>query len=259
MNLDELDLGLTAPAPPAPTSTAPYYADEFATLYLGDALDVLPTLPTESLDLVVTDPPYGVAWQSNRRADAFGELLNDGASDRDVVTDVLRECVRLVGQNRHLYVFGPAAALAGLKVAAPVPLVWDKATLGSGDVTAPWGPAHEPVSFTVSKHRHAGEAGKDTVPARIRKGSVLRFPRPTGRKVRHPSEKPTALLRELIESSSRQGETVLDPFAGVGSTGVAAVLSGRRAVLVELDERYAAVAAGRLRVAASLRRQLDAV
>lgn len=238
---------------------SPYYADEYATLHLGDARDVLPTYPTESLDLIVTDPPYGVAWQSNRRAAAFDELHNDGAGDRDVITAVLRECVRLVGQNRHLYVFGPTDVLDGLKVAKPAELVWDKATLGSGDVTAAWGPAHEPLSFTVSKHRHAGEAGKDTVPARIRKGSVLRFPRPTGRKVRHPSEKPTALLRELVESSSRQGECVLDPFAGVGSTGVAAVLSGRRALLVELDERYAEVAATRLAAAAALRRQLDTV
>lgn len=227
----------------------PLYAGPLATVYLGDALDVLPTMTTESLDLVVTDPPYGVAWRSNRRAETFDQLLNDGVDDRAGVAEVLRESVRLVGQNRHLYVFGPTDVVDGLKVSAPAALVWDKATPGSGDVTAAWAPAHEPITFVVSKHRHAGETGREGVPTRLRKGSVLRFPRPTGRKVRHPSEKPVPLLRELIESSSRQGDTVLDPFAGTGSTGVAAILAGRRAVLVELDPDYAALAVERVRKA----------
>lgn len=218
-----------------------------ATVWQGDARKVLPSIPTESLALVVTDPPYGVDWQSGRRAAAFDRLANDGAADRGVVRDILTHCVRLVGQNRHLYVFGPTDVLDGLKVSAITPLIWDKATLGAGDLTASWSPAHEPISFMTSKHRHAGQAGKGGVPNRLRKGSVLRFPRPTGRKVRHPSEKPVPLLRELIESSSRQGETVLDPFAGVGSIGVAAVLSGRRALLVELDPKYAQIAVERVR------------
>jgi len=81
---------------------------------------------------------------------------------------------------------------------------------------------------------------------RLRKGSVLRFGPPTGRTVRHPSEKPVPLLRELIESSTRQGEVVLDPFAGSGSTGVAAVLSGRRAILVESHYEYALLARDRV-------------
>jgi site-specific DNA-methyltransferase (adenine-specific) len=80
----------------------------------------------------------------------------------------------------------------------------------------------------------------------LRKGSVLRFTRPTGRKVRHPNEKPVALCRELIESSTRQGDLVLDPFAGSGSTAVAAVLSGRRAVLVESDVRWLTLAIDRV-------------
>lgn len=223
-----------------------YYESPLVTLYLGDSLELLPALAKESLDLIVTDPPYGVDWRSNTRADAFDKIANDGSGDRDLVRDILTECVRVVGQNRHLYVFGPTDVLDGQKVSEVVELIWDKGTLGSGDMTAAWGPQHERISFTVSKFRHAGKAGLPVTPARLRKGSILRYTRPTGRTVRHPSEKPVGLLRELIESSSRQGETVLDPFAGVGSTGVAAVLSGRRAVLMECNERYAEIAATRL-------------
>lgn len=225
------------------------YEGSYSTVILGNALDVLPTMPTESYALVVTDPPYGVEWSSGFRAESFGQLANDGAADRMLIREIIRHSVRLVGQNRHLYVFGPTDVLDGLKVSAVTPLIWDKATLGAGNLTAAWSPAHEPISFMTSKHRHAGQAGQEGVPNRLRKGSVLRFPRPTGRKVRSPSEKPVALLRELIESSSRQGEIVLDPFAGVGSTGVAAVLSGRRTVLVELDTRWAEIAVERLQKA----------
>jgi DNA modification methylase len=171
----------------------------------------------------------------------------------------LTECVRLVGQNRHLYVFGPDDVLAGLKVSKPVPLVWDKCTNGMGDLALPWSVLHEDITFTTSKHRHAGEAGTLAAPARIRKGSILRFPRPTGRKVRHPSEKPVALLRELIESSSRQGETVLDPTAGIGSTAVAAILARRRTIIVESKRQYADEAVARIRRAEETAAQADAI
>lgn len=228
----------------------PIYATERATVIHGDARDYLATLATESVGLVVVDPPYGVEWQSNLRAERFEMLHEDTAADREGVHTILQECVRLVGQNRHLYVFGPRDVLAGLKVTEPVALVWDKLRNGAGDLEAAWGPAHENIWFLVSKHRHGGQAGATSnVAARLRKGSVLRAAPPTGRKVRHPSEKPVALLAELVESSSRMGDLVVDPCAGSGSTGVAAVLRGRRALLIESHEPYARLAADRLAVA----------
>lgn len=227
------------------------YESESVTLWHGDALEVLATIPKESTDLILTDPPYGVEWQSNTRTEKFDQLFGDGADadSRATVADVLREAVRIVGQNRHLYVFGPSDVLEGQKVSEVVELIWDKGIIGSGDVTSAWGPQHERISFCTSKFRHAGQTGTTGLPTRMRKGSVLRFTRPTGRNVRHPSEKPVPLLAELIESSTRRGDVVVDPFAGVGSTGVAAILTGRRAVLAELDERWIPIAIERLRAA----------
>jgi DNA modification methylase len=225
------------------------YQSDAVTLWHGDALEVLPTIEKESTGLILTDPPYGVEWRSNTRAERFDMLLGDGRDDRDGIRDVMTECVRIVAQNRHLYVFGPADVIADQKVSEVVELIWDKGTIGSGDMTSAWGPQHERISFCVSKFRHAGQSGATSVPTRLRKGSVLRFTRPTGRNVRHPSEKPVPLLSELIESSTRRGDVVVDPFAGVGSTGVAAILAGRRALLVELDERWIPVAIERLRAA----------
>lgn len=223
------------------------YESDLAAVWLGDALGVLPNLETESIPLVVTDPPYGVAWKSTRRAETFEPIANDRPRDRGHVASVLAECVRVTGQNRHLYVFGPTDVLEGLAISKAVELVWDKAMMGTGDLAIPWGPGHEPITFAVTKYRHREQIGRDDLPARIRKGTVLRYPRPSGNAVRHPSEKPIALCRELVESSSRQGETVLDPFAGIGSTGVAAVLAGRKTILVELDPGYAMEAVARVR------------
>lgn len=236
----------------------PYYQSERATLWLADARDVLPTMQTEGVDLVVTDPPYGQEFRSNQRVVPFERITLDGKNDRDSVREVIAECVRLTGQNRHLYVFGPVDVLDGMKVSKPVQLIWDKTMMSGGDVTAPWGRSHEPINFALCKHRHAGQTGCDSIPARIRKGSILRYGRPTGRTVRHPTEKPVDLLAELIESSSRVNDLILDPFAGVGSTGVAAILRGRRAVLVEIDQTYADIAVERLREAEDLAARIEA-
>lgn len=236
----------------------PHYESEMATVYVGDARDVLSSFETESFGLVVTDPPYGVEFVSNQRVQRFDAMALDGAGDRDAVRDVLRECVRLVAQNRHLYVFGPTDVLDGLKITKPVSLVWDKTMMSGGDLASPWGPSHESITFAVSKHRHGGQAGGDAIPARLRKGTVLRAPRKTGRKVRHPSEKPVELLAELIESSSRIGETVLDPFGGSGSTAVAAILRGRRVVLVEVNPLYAELAISRVRAAERIAEEVAA-
>jgi DNA modification methylase len=235
------------------------YVGPRARVLLGDARDELRALGTESVDLVIADPPYGVEWQSGLRAERFDVLNGDGAHEREGVREILEQSVRVVGQNRHLYVFGPDDVLTGLKVGAPVALAWDKGDAGPGDLSAPWGPSHETVWFTVSKHRHGGQAGGQSVAARLRKGTVLRVNRRTGRTVRHPTEKPVALLAELIESSSRAGELVLDPCAGSGSTGVAAVLRGRRALLIESDERYARLAVERVRRAEAIAEQMEAV
>lgn len=232
------------------------YESSRCRLWVGDAAEVLPTYKTESFDLVVTDPPYGVEFESGMRGESLGKIANDGADEdsRTLVAELLLECVRLVGQNRHLYVFGPEVLRElDAKVSAPAELIWVKqAGPGMGDLSSPWGPQHEKLHFYTNLHRHAGKRGKETNPVRVRKGSVLEFVKPTGLKVRHPSEKPVALLKELIESSSRAGEVVLDPFGGVGSTAVAAILAGRRAVTVELEPRYAEIALERIKKAEHL-------
>lgn len=240
----------------------PYFESEHATLYVGDCREVCADLPRRSVDLLATDPPYGVKWQSNRRGDRFDPIAgDDGTLD---VPAVLGEIVgRVLRDKRHVYVFGfrPDELAEPLKLGGTSELVWDKAIIGPGNLTSPWAPSWERITFGAQYTRPSGRAaGGGRLSARMRSGAVLRFPRPNAAAVtRHPTEKPVPLMRALVESSSLAGETVLDPFAGSGSTLVAAVLAGRRAIGVELDERYAETAAKRLGAAEVLVHEMKGV
>ena len=227
----------------------PYYRDNDTTLWCGRWEDVLPRLEPDAADLVIADPPYGVAWQSQRRATLFEPLAgDDGTFDFE---GLLRECWRVLRPRRHLYLFGNLSdhvvLAAGFRQV--VDLVWDKGMLGAGDVTLPWAPAHECIMFAVRPaNKGQAQEREGALAARLRRGSVLRHDRPNAAAVtRHPTEKPVGLMRDMIESSTLIGETVLDPCAGVGSTLVAARMEGRKSIGVELEERYCEAAADRLR------------
>lgn len=221
----------------------PYYADESVTLYLGDCRDILPGLP--ECDLLLTDPPYLVGYQSGRGSHEPIEG-DDGSLE---LMSWLPMALRKIRRGRHAYIFGlrPAEVPPEVPLAASVELIWDKGVVGMGDLSLPWGTEHEGLLFGVQEISKANRAkGYGVKSARLRQGSVLRFQRrQSGQTLRHPTEKPVALLRVLIESSSTFGEIVLDPFAGVGSTLVAALIEGRRAIGIEKVERFCEIAARR--------------
>lgn len=227
----------------------PYYDDGTCRIFHGDCRDVLPRLPRASADLLVTDPPYGVQWQSGFRQTRLGLIAgDDGTLD---VADLLRLALSVLRPNRHLYVFG-RADLSRLPLGPTAELIWDKELIGPGNLSLPWAPAHELIQFAVYVPIPSGRAnGAGALTARLRRGSVIRCKRLNAvgvddAHVKHPTEKPVELLRQLIESSSILGETVLDPFMGSGSTLEAAKLEGRKAIGVELEERHCETAAKRL-------------
>ena len=228
----------------------PYYQHGSITLYNADCRDVLPCLRRQCADLLLTDPPYGTNWQSGRRKKQWDKIAgDDGSLD---VSGVLKLALRVLRDKRHLYIFG-RWDLSGLAVGGSSELIWDKSIPGLGNTALPWAPQHEPITFGVHIARPSGrKSGDGNTAARLRRGSVLRYARPNGATAkRHPTEKPVDLLRELIESSSRIGEMILDPFAGCGSTLVAALHEGRSAIGIECEEQYCEVAAERLSQVAS--------
>lgn len=213
--------------------TEPYWQDATCKLYLGDCREVLPDL--DPVDLVLADPPYGVNYVSNWTVGrGVRPITNDGAR----LSVALQRAVIPALRTRHVLWFtrwdawpdvwmelGQFFPLRGL-------LVWDKCTPGMGDLNH-WGPSYELIA--------SAGYGKTTG---SRDQSVLRYPMVSPAVRSHPTEKPQRLLQYLI--GKLDPATVLDPFAGGGSALVAARNLGRRAVGIELDERYCELAARRL-------------
>ncbi|MEV5915751.1 DNA methyltransferase [Streptomyces chartreusis] len=257
---------LTLDLAPPPGGQILHQSDR-ATVIWGDCRDpeVIAAVP-DWYGLLCTDPPYGVRYNSGRSSN-FTEIPgDDGSVDWP---NVLGEWVgpegtysRGLASKRHAYVFGYTAdQLAGpLRLGGTASLVWDKTQTGMGALDSPWGPAHEPITFGVHVKQKANrESGEGRLAARLRKGSVLRYPRPNGSGARkHSNQKPVPLMADLIESSTVRGDLVVDPCAGSGSTGVAAVLEGRRCFLVEVDRQDAELCVQRVQAAERIAAQIAA-
>lgn len=238
-----------------------------ATVIWGDCRDpAVVAAGPDGYGLLCTDPPYGVNYRSN-----YGRNFNCLEGDDGSVNwpDILAEWVGPEGtprtrglmKSRHVYVFGyrPEQLAGPLRLGGTAELMWDKVIQGSGDVTSPWGPSHETLTFGVHRKDACDRAqGRGQLSARLRRGSVLRYPRPSGSAMRHPTEKPWQLMADLIESSTLRGDVVVDPCAGSGSTGVAAVLEGRRAFLVEFDRKFAELTVQRVKAAERIAAQIAA-
>ena len=204
----------------------PYYTDDAVTLYHGDCIE-LADVWTEA-DVLVTDPPYGYGYVSNRADTAWPEAI---ANDSD-----------LAARDRVLYLWGTLPALVFGSWKRPRPegtravLIWDKGLAsGMGDLSLPWKPNTEEVYVLGSGFKgHRGTS--------ILSGHNVVTWASKGRE--HPNMKPQTLMEALIAKCPPG--TIADPFTGSGSTLVAAKSLGRKAIGVELDERYCETAARRL-------------
>lgn len=214
-----------------------YYSDDYVTLYHGDCL----TEHREWLtaDVLVTDPPYGMAYVSNASKRGKGAPIA-GDESTDIRDRVLMEW----GQKPALS-FGTWKAVrpAGTKMV----LTWDKGpSVGSGDITMPWGLSTEEVYITGEwpRIKPGGRKREGGTPARS--SSVIRvdnFNTQSSDRPNHPTPKPVGLMERLIERCPLG--TIADPFAGSGSTLVAAKALGRKVIGVELEERYCEIIAKR--------------
>lgn len=204
--------------------TAPYYSDEHVTLYHGDCREITEWLDA---DVLVTDPPYGIGWVSAWRTptERFNKINGDE-------TTTARDAMLLSWGDRPALVFGTwrMSRPAGVRQR----LVWAKGDdPGLGDLAMPWGYGDEEI-YVMGR----GWTG-------ARRTNVYRVPKVHhANNPGHPTPKPETLMLDLIARCP--DGTVADPFAGSGSTLVAAKQLGRKAIGVELEERYCEIAARRL-------------
>jgi len=203
----------------------PYYQDEHVTLWHGDCLTETAWL---SADVLVSDVPYGIDYRSNQRRQTLARSI---AGDKDTVA---RDTVLQEWGTRPALIFGTwrIERPAGTRQV----LIWDtKGALGMGAMDLPWKPAHQEIY--VLGRGFTGRRTSDVLT--VAPVQSLGY---NGRL--HPHQKPVELMQALIDKCPPG--IIADPFAGSGSTLVAAKALGRKAVGVELDERYCEVIAKRL-------------
>ena len=213
-------------------STPYYYQDEFVTLYLGDCLTMAEWCDDGPAwlegDVLVTDPPYGIDYQSGSRRDTLAASI---LGDKDTAA---RDAVLSAWGARPALVFGT------WRIPRPegthTRLIWDtKGALGMGNLDVPWKPSDQEVyviGYGFTGPRTSNVLTCAPVQSMARNGRV------------HPHQKPFPLMHDLIAKCPPG--VIADPFAGSGSTLVAAKALGRYAIGVELEERYCEIAARRL-------------
>jgi site-specific DNA-methyltransferase (adenine-specific) len=258
------------------------HADLFGQLWHADALVLLSQIPSASVDLVVTDPPYAIGkadWDEFESLDAYVDWCDTW----------LAEVARVIRPTGSAYVCGFSEILADVKArsarrfASCRWLVWsykNKANLGRD-----WGRSHESIvhlrgadhAIDVDAVRVPYNGHTTKYPARVQAissqygGAKAKRdtwqPNPLGAKPRdvlevpvlcngqvergqHPTQKPEALIEKLIAASSAPGQLVVDPFVGSGTTAAVAARMGRRWIAGDADARY--VGAARARVIAAV-------
>ncbi|HEY9411072.1 MAG TPA: site-specific DNA-methyltransferase [Jiangellaceae bacterium] len=207
----------------------PYYADDQVTLYLGDCREATEWLQA---DVLVTDPPYGIGWT----ATSYNGNRTEGGIEGDQDTAARDFALAAFGDGKPCLVFGcpPAESPKGTRQV----LIWAKPPdAGFRHCLAGWRRDWEAIYLVGSAWQMEPAARSAVLRSNARSLAIYT-------KRGHPHTKPVDLMEQLIDACPPG--VIADPFAGSGSTLVAARNLGRRAIGVELEERYCEVAARRL-------------
>ena len=229
------------------------------TLHHGDCLDILPTLPAQSVDAIIADPPYGTTackWDSVIPLDAMWRELKRVIKPNGAIVLFGAQPFTsvLVTSNlqwfKYRWVWDKANAATGLH-AKIMPMRVDEEVIVFGSGLTAYNPQMSKTNRRVDKKRVIpnGEAFSGNVMLRVYDNKGVQYPKSiirgfsnsdqTGKL--HPTQKPVDLMRYLVRTYTNAGETVLDFTAGSGSTGVAALLEGRRFIGIEKDAGYYAI------------------
>jgi len=242
-----------------------YYQDDHVTLYHGDCLEIMPSLPGSSVDMVLADLPYGTTrnnWDSiidlQSMWESYGRISKESAA---IVLTAQTPFDKVLGASnledlRYEWIWEKTSATGHLNAKrAPMKaheniLVFYKSLptynpqMTSGHVRKVSTAEHKRNSAGTSNYGEFGLTGYDSTDRYPR--SVLEFATDKQKEALHPTQKPLSLMAYLIRTYTNAGDTVLDNCAGSGSTLIAARRQGRRAVGIELDEAYCEVIAKRL-------------
>ena len=199
------------------------------TLHLGDCLDVMRSMPDKSVDAVITDPPYGIGWAgSNASTLSWNPIANDDGN-LDITTILNMDCLvisfgancypeKLPHRGRWICWDKRVVENADRMLGSPFELAWTNKTSGFDKIY------------------------------RVMHGGVVNADGHNQRRV-HPTQKPVTLMKRILLDYTHEGDTILDPFMGSGTTGVACVQTGRNFIGIEIDPDYFAIAERRIKEA----------
>ena len=209
-----------------------YYADEFVTLWHGDCREID---AWEAARVLITDPPYGIAWPSGSMHAAGPQMRVANAVEGDENLDARDAALASWGSK-------PAVVFGSWRQPRPIHtkhrLIWHKRQAFPGFRTSPWYPAEEEIYILGTGY--VGAPTQNVFVTTEMRGGATGLVATIG----HPTPKPLPLMEWLILKCP--SGVIADPFAGSGSTLVAAKRLGRKAIGVELEERYCEVIAKRL-------------
>ena len=221
-------------------------------LLQGDCLELMKKIPNESIDLIVTDPPYRVTSKGNT-GNSGGMLKKDIFSKGKVFTYNDIDCIkyapefyRILKDGTHLYIMTNHKNLAHMintflnsKFHFIKSLIWNKGNKIMGHYYM--SQFEYILFFRKGKGKKINNCGIS---------DILSIPNKKTKNLKgenlHDTEKPVELMKILIENSSKENEIILDPFMGSGTTGVACVNTNRNFIGIELDENYFNIAKDRI-------------
>ena len=215
------------------------------TIHHGDCLELLRTIHDASVDAVITDPPYMVGSISVGNASAKAGTWADMENSAYWFSAWMRECKRVLKPTGYLLVFGNwrsiptlIRALSLCELQAHSCMVWDKKWIGPAYTNA-LRPRYEVVMFSAMPEARIDDRKQpDVYECKWMAGNM--------KTTKHPAEKPVELMRHLCGLVTHPGDVVLDPFAGSGSTGEAAVTERRRFIGIEREAEYVEIAKARI-------------
>ena len=204
----------------------PYFSIKDVTIYNGDCREIMPLLP--KADIVITDPPYGISFQSNHRKIKHKKIKGDLELPLDLIYLAINKA------RRAAYIFCRWDQLCQMPKPKSV-IAWVKNNWSMGDLKHEHGRQWEAVCFYPKKEHQFIKRIPD----------VIHCSRTNNK--HHPTQKPIPLIEKII--AANVGETVLDPFMGSGSTLLAAIKQKRKAIGIEIDTEYCNVAIRRIKEA----------
>jgi len=200
----------------------------------GDSIEILKNYNGPKFDLLLSDPPYGMNFKSGWSDK--NKIANDKIEDTiELFESVLIESVKHLKEDAHFYLFGSIDYVGQLRpiiekyLILKNILIWDRKIIGMGDLKS-YGKSFDVIYFGINKKWKDLNGTRDK--------DLLSFNRCDPNKMIHPTEKPIDLLEYLIKKSTNQGDLILEPFAGGGSTLLAAKNTNRLCTGIEIEKNY---------------------